>query len=102
MRYMLIIQFSPTIDCNFELLVSLEEIFGEKLSGMADVDGHDWGSGEMNIFIITERPEETFGICTGILHSHSLMSGVKVAYRLLDGDEYTCLWPKGMTEFSVT
>jgi len=41
-------------------MIALEEDLIEKLGDSADVDGHDMGSGERNIFIFTSDPVRTF------------------------------------------
>ena len=38
---------------DFDAMVALEEELTEELGDSADVDGHDVGSGETNIFIYT-------------------------------------------------
>jgi len=37
----------------------------------------------------------------GLIGDHPRWKGVRVAYRQLDGDRYTVLWPKGLKIFSV-
>jgi hypothetical protein len=45
---------------DFEDIISFEDALIGLLSGKADVDGHDFGSGEANIFIITSKPISTY------------------------------------------
>jgi len=49
-KYLLEIQFSDD-DISFDELVELEDRLAEALKGKADVDGHEMGSGEADIFI---------------------------------------------------
>jgi hypothetical protein len=73
----------------------------DQLSGAGEVDGHDCGSGEANIFILTDNPTETFRRVKTILKEGELWERLRVAYREVAGDDYTVLWPKHLTTFKV-
>ena len=63
MTTQLVLQFKADGDLgSFDKLVSFEEALSSVLGQMADVDGHDSGSGEMNIFILTDHPIATFNL----------------------------------------
>jgi len=66
-----------------------------------DVDGHDFGNGEGNIFIHTNDPEGTFADAKPILRSLGI-DQFKAAYRDLKGDKYSVLWPKGFLDFKIS
>ncbi|WP_169803111.1 ABC transporter [Sinomonas atrocyanea] len=70
--------------------------------GSAEVDGHDIGAEEMNIYITTANPQETFRRVQEILHDRPRGNDLRAAYRDLNGAEYIVLWPKGLDSFSVT
>jgi len=93
MEYQLVIQFPATLIADFDVMVSLEETLISKFGDSADVDGHDFGSGEANIFIITSDPSHTFDQSKSILESREILNQCKVAYRKLDEDDYSVLWP---------
>ena len=61
-KYILVLQWPATSEADFDALISTEEALLQ--SGLLDaygvVDGHDFGAGEMNIFIHTDRPLEAF------------------------------------------
>ncbi len=66
------------------------------------VDGHDLGSREGNIFILTDNPRATFESALPVLKHLSRDRDATVAYRFVQGEEYTVIWPKGFKgEFSV-
>lgn len=44
----------------FDELVVLEDLLVETLPLGSEVDAHDLGRGEFNIFILTDQPEQTF------------------------------------------
>lgn len=74
----------------------------ENISFSADVDGHDIGSGQMNIFIFTDSPNDTLNEVLRILNDDKkITSEMKVAYHEVSNDHFVCLWPKNLTEFSV-
>ena len=60
MRYQLVLQFSAEGPQDFETLVDLEKLIAKRLPADSNLDGHDFGSGEFNIFVLTDRPEESF------------------------------------------
>jgi len=73
-----------------------------ELQGSANVDGHDVGSGETNIFIWTPDPMKTFERAKPVLERSQSLQAVTAAYRMADGDRYTVIWPVGSTaEFRI-
>lgn len=102
MKYQLVIQ-TPETSTSFDQLMELEErlisFFGDRED--AEVDGHDFGNGEGNIFIHTNDPERVFADAKFILHALG-MKQFKAAYRELKGDTYSVLWPNGLRDFKIT
>lgn len=82
-------------------MIALEKTLAEKLSNNHIVDGHDFGSGEMNIFVHTDGPQQMFEEAKSMLGSTSVWQGVRVAYRTLTGSIYTILWPNELKKFKV-
>jgi len=102
MKYHLVLQLPATSEEAFERLVSIEGELSGLFGKTHDVDGHDYGSGEMNIFIHTNDPVTAFEYSKQVLASDELGS-VKAAYRELDGNEYTVIWPEDFSqEFVIT
>lgn len=79
----------------------MEEQLGAALGRYASVDGHDFGSGEMNIFVATERPAEAFADAANALGKSPRWGDLRAAYREAHGGAYEILWPEGLREFSV-
>lgn len=103
MKYQLVIQFLGKTEDDFEHLIDLEDELDEKLTGATEVDGHDFGSGEMNIFILTDDPTNAFRQVKSLLTGrHYGLSNMKAAYRDIETESYTILWPDHLTEFGVT
>lgn len=67
MRYQLVLQFrGDTLD-DLDEIVELEDSLVDQLPKSAEVDGHDVGSDEVNIFIHTSEPIGTFAAIRPIL-----------------------------------
>lgn len=82
-------------------MVKAEDALIERLSELHEIDGHDAGVGEVNIFILTNDFGKAFDEVKAALQDESLWSDVRVAYREVDKSEYTVLWPEGLNEFKV-
>src|SRR6266436_2318660 len=101
MEYLLVFQFPYSSRSDYDLLLSLEEAITESIRGLGTVDGHDIGSGEMNIFLFTEHPKLAFEQIKTIPLIANHISNMKVGYREIDRDEYTPLYPEGLQHFAV-
>jgi hypothetical protein len=102
MEYLLVLQLpSSSSPGEYDLLISLEEAIRERIADSATVDGHDIGSGEMNIFLFTENPKLAFVRIKMVPSVAKRMSDMKVGYRQVGEDEYTPLYPEGLKLFSV-
>ena len=103
MKYQLVIQFPGESEDDFDHLIEIEDEFEEKLTDSSVVDGHDFGSGEMNIFILTNEPVETFKkVKTIIDGKDDYISVMRAAYRDIESEVFTILWPNDLTKFVVT
>lgn len=60
MKYQLVLQFQGDSLCDYDAMVALEDGLIAALDDSANVDGHDVGSGEVNIFIFTDEPKKAF------------------------------------------
>jgi hypothetical protein len=99
--YQLVLQF-PAHAVNYDELIAIEDELLDVVGSPAQVDGHDFGSGEGNIFILTNSPEATLEAVLPVLKDLSRDRDATVAYRAVHGEGYTVLWPKGFNgEFSI-
>jgi hypothetical protein len=101
MKYQLILQWSDSLLGDYDLVISIEDALIERLPDDSEVDGHDMGSGEVNIFILTDSPERDFSIIREIIADKNLLFPARAAFREVDGDDYKVLWPIGENKFSV-
>ena len=82
-------------------MIAFEEAIAKRLASLGNVDGHDAGSGEMNIFILTDRPALAFDQIRPLFAENQLASHLKAAYRAVDEDKYRILYPTDLTQFDV-
>lgn len=101
MKYQLVLQFPSSTIQDFDWLIETEERLEAALGGSALVDGHDMGSGGMNLFIHTDDPEGTFKSAQTLLGDSGRVASMAAAYRELAGEDYSILWPPGRTEFKI-
>ncbi|MHA7154982.1 hypothetical protein [Arthrobacter sp. TMN-50] len=101
-EYILVLQWPATSEADFDALVSMEDLLQADLPDACGfVDGHDFGAGEMNIFVQTDRPLEAFQHAMTSLGTDPRWAGVRAAYRPADGERYLVVWPKALQAFSV-
>ena len=99
--YPLVLQLAASSLRDYDDLVALEQQLTTELSDSA-VDGHDMGSGEVNIFIITSDAQKTFRQLVPVLKRIGRLPDVTAAYRRADEDHYHVLWPEdSQRQFSV-
>jgi len=92
--FQLVLQFAPWDSAHFEDLIALEEKLIAAVGSRATVDGHDAGSGEANIFLLTEHPTEILRDCIPVVQ-RSALRVFAAGYRNLDADDYQRVWPQG-------
>jgi hypothetical protein len=100
-RYILVLQWPGKSQADFETLMSMEAEVDAALGPYAVVDGHDFGSGEMNIFVETDRPVEAFAAAANALCMGPRWGDLRAAYREVQSDTYEILWPQSLRKFSV-
>jgi hypothetical protein len=102
-KYILVLQWPAISEGDFDALISMEQLLEANLpDAHGFVDGHDFGAGEMNIFVHTERPLEAFQDAMTSLGPDPRWVGVRAAYRPADEDRYVVVWPKTLEVFTVS
>jgi hypothetical protein len=101
MKFQVVLQWPADSLCDFEEMVGLENLLIARLSRRSEVDGHNFGSGETNIFILTDDALQAFQEIENILSGHDLWPEATGAYRHIDGVGYRVLRPPGSTNFDV-
>ncbi len=99
---LLVLQFAGDTIVDFDWLNSVEDRIVDVLTDGDEVDGHDMGNGEMNIFILSGNPTQTFTRIMKKLPDIQSRGELRAAYRDVNGDSYSILWPRSATKFKVT
>ena len=103
MKYILVLQWPGNSEADFDALITMEDQLESDLEeAHGFVDGHDFGVGEMNIFVHTNRPLEAFQDAVTSLSLDPRWASVRAAYRPIDGDHFVAVWPKTLEEFTVS
>lgn len=101
MKYQLVLQWPAFSQADHDAVVMMTDELERALSGAADVDGWDFGSGEMNIFVYTDDPHAALNHAKATLETHGALGEVRAAYRDVEGDDFTVLWPEELITFEV-
>ena len=102
MQFQLVLQFPGQYIADFDALIELEDALIITLDDAHLVDGHDFGSEEMNIFILTDDPRAAFEKAYAVV-APELRSALRAAFRRLEAEEYEWLHPANAEwEFRVT
>ena len=100
MQYQLILQFDEYL-LSYDDMIELENKLERRLEGLAEVDGHDIGSGEINYFIFTDNPKSHFAHLQTDVIDPELQKNLRAAYRKIEEEVFYVLWPKGLSVFKV-
>ena len=102
MKYQLMLQFRGASLEDYDAMIAFEDALIEALRDSAKVDGHDIGSREVNIFIFTDEPARTFQQASSVLEQRGRLNAMTAAYRSVDGEDYTVIWPEqSKQEFKI-
>ncbi|SRR5258706_6225480 len=101
MKYQLVLQLPASSIKDYDALIELEDAIIGSLGNLGKADGHDAGSGEMNIFIHTDHPQPAFQRIKQLLGTRDFLPELKVAYREMGTDEFIILHPEELGRFSI-
>lgn len=101
MTYQLVLQWSVSSIEEYDEIIAVETALIDVMPGGSEVDGHDAGSGEMNIYVRTNEPARLFNELKSVLADSGLLAGARVAFREQSKSAYTVLWPEGLKSFKV-
>ena len=100
-KYQLALQFPATSINDYDAMIELENMIINSLGVLGEVDGHDAGVNEMNIFIHTDHPEQAFERVISGIGTKEFMPELKAAFREIGTDIFTVLYPAGLKCFSI-
>ncbi len=94
LKYQLVLQLPGNTRQDFEELATLEELVMVALQDTPhEVDGHDFGSGTMNVFIDTNEPVAAFALVKDTINIVEYPM-LKAAYRSFADEDYKLIWPE--------
>jgi len=101
MQSQLVLKFRrPTLDSAGA--VALEASLAAVLGDSAQMDGHNAGTRDIDLYIITSDPASTFRRCKPVLEPLQLLDRVVAAHRFVGGLQFKVIWPlKWGRKFSV-
>lgn len=94
MRYQVVFQFPEGFFTSHDELIAFEDRLIACMPRTCEVDGHDLGSGTVNFFVHTSAPVAAHRTFRKYLGTRKLESRLRVAFRELDGETFTNLWPR--------
>ena len=101
MKYQVVLQFSVTDKTDFDELIDVEGRLILVLGSSHIVDGHDFGSGEMNIFVHTNDPQAAFDLSEPAIPP-ALKPTLRAAFRKFSEDGYHWIYPQfSDSEFKI-
>jgi len=101
MSYQLVIKFWRKSLESEEFLNTIE---GDLKSVLGDAlfDGYDVSAEEINMFVNTADPRQSFRRIKSVLEKRMNLRGVSAAYRLVGGAQFTSIWPvRAMRKFKL-
>ena len=101
-QYQVVLQFEARSLKDYDRLVAFETALETHLGSLANVDGHDFGSEEFNIFIFADEPRKIFEEAQRFLNTQHIPNYMRAAYRHVAEEQYVILWPPNLREFSVS
>jgi hypothetical protein len=96
MNQQLVLQFEGADDDTLEKVIELEDRLIEALDGSTsvEVDGHEPGDGVINLILLAKNAAKVWEKIEPIVEGASDELDINaVAFRALDGEDFTVLWP---------
>ena len=101
MKYQLTIQISANSTNDFDEMIEFEDELIEILKDIAIIDGHDFGSGEANIFVLTNDQYETYNVIKEKYLNATVKNKYKISCREIKNDNLVILFPDSLTDFHI-
>ncbi len=93
MDYQLVIKFWRRSLEDETFLATIESELKQVLGDTVELDGYDVSKNEINLFMVTADPKQSFRRAREVLERMGLVKGVSSAYRLVGGARFTSVWP---------
>ena len=93
MQYQLVFRFWKSSLESPDQIQSLERALAEVLGDAVQLDGHDVGSRDVDLFLMTPDPAATLRRSKPALEQLALLQKVVAAYRVEGGIRFKVIWP---------
>ena len=93
MNYQLVIKFWRKSLEDETFLSTIQGELKDALGDAAELDGYDIGAKEINLFVVTPDPKQSFRRINTVLQNRGIVQGVSAASRLVGGAHFTSIWP---------
>ncbi|WP_454828875.1 hypothetical protein [Pseudoxanthomonas wuyuanensis] len=93
MNYQLIIKFWRASLADEAFLATIEADLKRVLGDAVELEGYDVSPKEINLFMLTPEPRDSFRRARSVLEDKGILHGLSAAYRLVGGARFTSLWP---------
>lgn len=102
MQSQLVLKFRrPVLDSTG--VATLEGHLRDTLGNTVELDGHNDGVRDIDVFILTEDPASTFRRCKPVLENMQVLDRVVAAHRFVGGLQFKVIWPlRWGRKFSVS
>ncbi|MEO7432670.1 MAG: hypothetical protein ABIR62_11745 [Dokdonella sp.] len=102
MDYQLVIKFWRASLEDEGFLATIESDLAGVLGEAAALDGYDVSAKEINLFVLTADPRNTFRKSRSVLDKLGIERGVSAAFRLVGGAQFTSIWPlRALRKFTL-
>jgi hypothetical protein len=83
-------------------LQTIEAEFRQALGASVELEGYDVSAKEINFFMLTADPRQSFRKARDVLERLGVERGLSAAYRLSGGAQFTSVWPlRSMRRFTL-
>jgi hypothetical protein len=93
MNYQLVIKFWRKSLEDETIVSTIQSELKSVLGDSAELDGYDIGAKEINLFVVTPDPKQSFRRINTVLEHRGIVQGVSAASRLVGGAHFTSIWP---------
>jgi hypothetical protein len=102
MDYQLIIKLWRKSLDDEAFLQSVEAELKQALGDTVELEGYDVSPKEINLFMLTAEPRQSFRKAKDVLERLGVERGLSAAYRLVGGAKFTSIWPlRNMRKFTL-
>ena len=93
MDYQLVIKFWRKSLADEAFLAVIEGKLKEALGNAVELEGYDVSPKEINLFMLSSDPRQSFRRAKDVLEGLGIQNGVSAAFRVAGGASFTSLWP---------